>query len=377
MNYDFVDYKHGRVLMNTEEYLISKGYSRLNTSVPSVSAMYRVAGNLVYCLLILNTSFSEFTREQHAHIKEQVVNSFKSKGYSEIKIHTLIVTGRKNSGREISSTDDNSWILDGTSGRIMVFENSSADFDGLKGGLEEAWNADFAASVARAYASTMERARHNSGGKGAFLTGIKTFFENNELTVALMLVNVLVFIALSIFGSTTDASYMARHGAMYSSYLITNKEFYRLFTCMFMHFGFIHLASNMLALILIGGQVEEILGKPKYLFLYMMSGLFASFVSCVTSFLTRSGVVSAGASGAIFGLIGALFAIVIKNKGKYKDLTVPRIAFLVAYSLYSGFTGGGVDNAAHIGGLIMGLIIGAIVYRPEQPEGNKHFNQVV
>ena len=170
---------------------------------------------------------------------------------------------------------------------------------------------------------------------------------------------------------------MARHGAMYSSYLVTNREYYRLFTCMFMHFGFVHLASNMLALILIGGQVEDILGKPKFMFLYMFSGLFASFVSFITSFYTSSGVVSAGASGAIFGLIGCLFAIVIKNRGKYRDLTTGRIAFLVAYSLYSGFTGGGVDNAAHIGGLIMGLIIGAIIYHAEKAEGEEHFNRIV
>ena len=115
----------------------------------------------------------------------------------------------------------------------------------------------------------------------------------------------------------------------------------------------------------------------EFLFLYLFSGLFASFVSFVTSFYTSSGVVSAGASGAIFGLIGCLFAIVIKNRGRFRDLTTGRIAFLVIYSLYSGFTGGGVDNAAHIGGLIMGLIIGAIVYRPNKAERGEHFNQIV
>ena len=362
--------------MNTEQFLISKGYLRLNTSAPAVSVMYRISGNIVYCLLILNASFNEFSVSQYTHIREQVLASFESKGYSDIRIHTLIVTGRQNSGRDIASADGDAWILDGTTGRIMIFENTVADFDGLREGLEGTWAKDFAASVAQAYSSAMESTDKNSG-KSGFFAGIKAFFDNNEMTVALVLINIIVFIALSIFGSTTDASYMARHGAMYSSYLVTNREFYRLFTCMFMHFGFVHLASNMLALILLGGQVEDILGKPKFLFLYLFSGLFASFVSFVTSFYTSSGVVSAGASGAVFGLIGCLFAIVIKNRGKYRDLTTGRIAFLVAYSLYSGFTGDGVDNAAHIGGLVMGLIIGAIIYRPDRKENGDHFNQIV
>ena len=362
--------------MNTEQFLISKGYFRLNTSVPTVSVMYRISGEIVYCLLLLNTSFSEFSMPQYIHIRDQVMNSFAGKGYSDIRIHTLIVTGRRNSGREIAAADGGAWILDGTTGRVMIFENTVAEFDGLREGLEAAWAKDFAASVAKAYSDAAEITNKKRGRSG-FFAGIKSFFDNNEITVALVLINIIVFIALSIFGSTKDASYMARHGAMYSSYLVTNKEFYRLFTCMFMHFGFVHLASNMLALILIGGQVEDILGKPKYLFLYMFSGLFASFVSFAASFYTNSGVVSAGASGSIFGLIGCLFAIVIKNRGRYRDLTTGRIGFLVAYSLYSGFTGGGVDNAAHIGGLVMGLIIGAIIYRPEKKENREHFNQIV
>ena len=362
--------------MNTEQYLVSRGYSKLNTSVPTVSVMYRIAGSTVYCLLVLNTSLTEFSMPQFAHIREQAEASFRSKGYSDIQVHTLIVTGRRNSGREIASADGRVWILDGTSGRILRYENSVSDFDGLREGLEDAWAKDFAAMVARAYSGAMENS-HKRAGKSGIIAAVKTFFENNEITVALALLNLIVFIGLSIFGSTTDASYMARHGAMYSSYLITNGEYYRLFTCMFMHFGFAHLASNMLALILIGGQVEDILGKPRYIFLYMFSGLFASFVSFATSFFTSSGVVSAGASGAIFGLIGCLFAIVIKNRGRYRDLTTGRIAFLVVYSLYSGFTGGGVDNAAHIGGLLMGLIIGAIVYRTDKVEKGEHFNRTV
>ncbi len=362
--------------MKTEEYLVSRGYKRLNTSIPTVTAMYRTEPGRVFCLIIINTSLYEYDYAQQSHIRDQFRASFAEKGYSDIRIHTLIVAGRKGSGRDIMINDPDCWILDGVSGRVILFENSASDFDGIRMGLEEAWLKDFAEGVARAYERVMQK-RQDKASHTSALSILGYMFRNNECTVGLVLINILVYAALSIFGSTTDAAYMARHGAMYSAYLVTNGEFYRLLTCMFMHFGFVHLATNMLALLLLGRQVEEILGKTRYLILYMISGIFAGFVSFVTSYISNSGAVSAGASGAIFGLIGALFAIVIKNKGKYRELTVPRIAFLVAYSLYSGFTARGIDNAAHIGGLIMGLIVGVIVYRPGKAAGERHFNKAV
>ena len=154
--------------MNTEQFLISRGYLRLDTSAPTVSVMYRISGSIVYCLLILNTSLDEFSVPQYTHIREQVVNSFGSRGYSDIRLHTLIVTSRQNSGREIAAMDGGAWILDGTSGRVILYENTVSDFDGIREGLEAAWTKDFAASVARAYSSTMERNVRDSGQAGFF-----------------------------------------------------------------------------------------------------------------------------------------------------------------------------------------------------------------
>jgi len=147
---------------------------------------------------------------------------------------------------------------------------------------------------------------------------------------------------------------------------MVNYEWYRLITAVFLHFNMEHLAANMLALWVFGERVETALGKGRFLLLYFISAVVGNAVSLAVTFFSGANVVSAGASGAVFGIIGALFSIVIRNRGKYTDLTGGRAVFLVLYSIFSGFAGEGIDNAAHIGGLIAGLLLGFILYRSRE-----------
>ena len=137
---------------------------------------------------------------------------------------------------------------------------------------------------------------------------------------------------------------------------------------MFMHFGVEHLASNMLSLFIFGERVEKAIGKVKFIILYLMSGLLAGGVSLMTSYMLGLERACAGASGAIFGVIGALFVIIIKDKNRFRELTAARVALMIGYSLFAGITGGGVDNSAHIGGVIAGLVLGAILFRKKKTE---------
>ena len=189
------------------------------------------------------------------------------------------------------------------------------------------------------------------------------------VTLALILINIIIFVSLSLMGSVTDAYFMVEHGALSLSRIMVDFEFYRLFTAAFLHFGIEHLTANMLALWVFGERVERALGKGRFLLLYIVSALAGNGISLLISFLSRADVVSAGASGAVFGVIGALFSIVIKNRGRYADLTGGRAVILLLYSIFSGFSSEGTDNAAHIGGLAAGLLLGFLLYR-EQTEEN-------
>lgn len=182
-------------------------------------------------------------------------------------------------------------------------------------------------------------------------------------TVLLVAANVIVFLVLSFQGMTENAGFMLQHGAMYVPYVIGKGEYYRLFTSMFLHFGYDHLFNNMIALAAMGWNLELDIGKIKFLIVYFVSGLAGNILSAWWDIQTGSMVVSAGASGAIFGIIGALLYVAIRNRGRIGEISGRGLVAMVVLTLYYGFTSGGVDNMAHIGGLAAGFLSGVLLYR--------------
>lgn len=186
-------------------------------------------------------------------------------------------------------------------------------------------------------------------------------------TIALIVLNAAVFIFLSFGGMTEDAYYMLQNGAMYVP-LLKEGEYYRLFTSIFLHFGFSHLVNNMLMLGVMGWQLELVLGKLKFLLLYFAAGLCGNLLSAFAEIRTGEYAVSAGASGAIFGIIGALLYIALRNHGRIGTVSGQGILLMIALTLYYGFTSSGVDNFAHIGGLAAGFLLSVLLYRKKDPE---------
>lgn len=186
------------------------------------------------------------------------------------------------------------------------------------------------------------------------------------ITIGIIAINILVFVWLSFFGMTEDGSYMLEHGAMFVPLVLGNHEYYRLITSIFLHFGFAHLMNNMVMLFFLGSILEEEIGSFKYLLLYFVSGVAGNILSAFMDLKTGEFVISAGASGAIFGVIGALLIIVTKNHGHLRTLDGRGMVFIVVCSLYHGFISTGVDNMAHIGGLLSGILLAFILYRKRQ-----------
>ncbi len=193
-------------------------------------------------------------------------------------------------------------------------------------------------------------------------------------TEFLIIVNILVFLCLTFIGNTEDAVFMVEHGAMYEPYIVYGKEYYRIFTSQFLHFGIEHLLNNMVLLGALGWHIEEETGHFKILLIYLFSGVGGNILSLLWNIYWNNNVISAGASGAVFGLMGALACIFIKNKGKAGQLTGRGITILIILSLYVGFTSSGVDNIAHIGGLICGAFLTFLLYRrPKSLKKDENF----
>ena len=151
-------------------------------------------------------------------------------------------------------------------------------------------------------------------------------------TAALIVINMGIFFLLSFLGNPENAVFMIKYGAMYPPLIFEDAQYYRL------------------------------IGSFKFLLIYCVSGIGANLISLAMDFYTGNLAVSAGASGAIFGLLGALLWVVIRNRGKVGRLTGRGMLFMVLLSLYFGFTSTGVDNAAHVGGLICGFLTAVLLY---------------
>lgn len=193
--------------------------------------------------------------------------------------------------------------------------------------------------------------------------------KKNPATWAVIIINGLVFLLVELTGGSENIENMLRWGAEFAPLIQQDGEYYRLFTCMFLHFGLAHLGNNMLVLYFVGETLEREAGKLRFLVIYLGGGLGASFLSYYADIRENSAAVSAGASGAVFAVMGAVLWILIINRGRVENLTIRQMAFMAGLSLYFGFTSTGVDNTAHVGGLVVGFLLAVLIYRPrKKPE---------
>lgn len=188
----------------------------------------------------------------------------------------------------------------------------------------------------------------------------------------LIIINVVAFFIMEFVGDTDDVYFMLDAGASYMPYVIEHHEYWRLFTCMFMHFGIQHLVNNMVVLWFLGDNLERAMGKVKYLITYLGSGFLANIICILIEYRQDSNAVSAGASGAIFAVTGGLIYVLAYHRGHYEDLSLQRIIVYVAMNIYLGLQDSHTDNAAHIAGLVCGFVITMILYR--EPKKRKSDN---
>jgi membrane associated rhomboid family serine protease len=176
-----------------------------------------------------------------------------------------------------------------------------------------------------------------------------------SVTTTLIGINLAVFVLEVVLGGLRSIDVLVRMGAMVP-FLVAQGEVWRLFTAMFLHAGPIHLAFNSLALYMFGGVVEDALGRARMLAVYVVTGLCAS----AASFAVRPpGAIGVGASGAVFGLLGAWLAFNLRRRSLgLAQANIQGALVLIGINLALGFTLRGVDNVAHIGGLVAGLVAG-------------------
>lgn len=198
------------------------------------------------------------------------------------------------------------------------------------------------------------------------------FTRSNQFTMTLIGMNLGVFLLEWLAGGmgvmSADHAVLIAFGAKQNGLIADQHQYWRLVTCVFLHIGFIHLLLNNYALWVIGRDIEKIYGSARFLILYVATGVVAS----ISSFYFSPEAVSAGASGAIFGLAGVMATFAFKYRKEVpaalsKDIR-RRLLPIIAINLMFGFSARGVvDNAAHIGGLIAGIALALLIpFKPPE-----------
>lgn len=176
------------------------------------------------------------------------------------------------------------------------------------------------------------------------------------VSAALVAANVLVYILCLLDGQRIYG------GGVLDVYDVTvRKEYLRILWAMFLHASSGHLFNNMLILFFLGAMLERETGHIRFGVFYFLSGIVGNIFSLYIKIVQSDPSASLGASGAVFGLDGVLLAMVLLSGRRMESVTPTRVLLMIILSLYSGFTGGNVDNAAHVGGLIAGFLAGGIM----------------
>lgn len=189
------------------------------------------------------------------------------------------------------------------------------------------------------------------------------------VTYVLIVLNLMVFLYGVLHGND---ELISMFGNNYE--LVQNGEFYRLFTCMFVHADILHILFNMIALYSIGPVVERYYGKSKFLLIYLVSGLLGSIFSGV--FMTADSI-SIGASGAIFGLLGSICYFTYYYRATLQGLLRGSIMPVIIINLVIGLISSSIDLSAHIGGLIGGILVSMAIGIGDKHRKNDQINGLI
>lgn len=342
---------------SVRDLLETYGYENITLNVVGVSlGLKRVESRGFAVVTLDETTGNMLTREQFEHISVQIRDFIQKRGCLHTFFLYLLISEEDGSQERLFGNQGNYWRIIPTRGRVMVFEDTVAEFLELRRPLEGLFPSRHAFGGGQ---QNWTEDGSYVGRWGAFRQYWRSglFPKCNIIVVA---INIAIFLITDLF-LFSSAEALVEWGALGWYEVVRGGEWYRLLTSMFMHGGIDHIFSNMLVLFYLGSCLEQQVGSLRYVAIYLGSGILAGFTSMGYNMLLGDFAVSIGASGAVFGVMGALLCLVIFFRERAGDFNLRQMAVMVFFGLYGGFTDQGVDNAAHVGGLIGGFLLTAVL----------------
>lgn len=355
------------------QFFINNNFRRVGSNMEDIYFYYMINdNNEAYIISVFSVpKGDEYSIAQYEYIIKQIKDSFINKGTLDLHLLSLVVTSMPEIAKSLCLEGmDNHWVIDASRNKLIIYENQGADFIGLRKVIENILSEENKLS----YIQSDNRMDDTSHMEYQQLNPLKRDKKkwSQQLGVInpiLIIINCIAFVILHYTNFLGGTESMMGKGALSWIYVIEFEEYHRIFTSMFMHSGWRHLINNMLVLLFVGANLERAIGRVRYLIIYILSGVIAGITSISYNMIKFQNVHSIGASGAVLGVVGAMIAILIVNKGKLEDLSGRRLVLFAAFSLYGGISNAGIDQAAHVGGFIGGLILAFIIYR--KPRGKR------
>lgn len=189
---------------------------------------------------------------------------------------------------------------------------------------------------------------------------VRHLFAEPPATVLLLAANGVLWLVEELSGGSRDPGVALAHGALTLRHLRAG-QWYRLVTAMFLHFGLMHLLCNLWALYALGPSLEMFFGLRLYLLLYLLSGVAGNLLTAWRDARTGRTTVSAGASGAVFGLLGAYLALALLPATRH-SVDLFSLLYILGLNLAIGIASPAINMAAHLGGLLAGLLLSLLFF---------------
>ena len=186
---------------------------------------------------------------------------------------------------------------------------------------------------------------------------MQQFKSKDYVTILLVITNIAVYIFCTIQGNV-----LYNMGSLSVVDIIDRHDYYRILTSLFLHANPQHIWGNMIFLAALGDMLERSIGHGRFFAIYMLAGIGGNLLSMGHELAIGQFCSTIGASGAVFGLIGALLLLICKNNGTYGQISFRRMIFAIVDLFYSGTQSETTNNMAHLGGFITGFAVMAVFY---------------
>lgn len=368
------------------EYLWGFGYGVQRTNIGNARILYKAEGTSVKVIVIFDFEMAvTLTKEQYEHILDQIEEAYSQKEYQQVEILSLLCTRDVEDVKEYCQLPKYvHWVVNTHANRLIVFENQPDTFGNLRNELDSLLigklhtvDPEFQEPV---YIRNIDTEVDNSKLERNFKEVCRSWKGKPLCTAILIVINIIILILMekkimdvqsdsfldywlgndehNKINSLLQMQTWLDWGATNYEKIIGEHEYFRFFTAMFLHSGYEHLMGNMAALAVVGYMLETRFGSVRFLTIYLLSGVLANVASLFYFHGIDQEIVGLGASGAIFGIIGAFTYLVVRYRGKGYNITTKGFVLFLVITVFNGFQAREhVDNVAHISGFFIGILL--------------------